>query len=73
MLDPILTSEMNKLTPEQRMVVRACIEAVRDCKRHFSEPAPGGEAYAYPHFSGGVAWGFNGDGDGFNIARGIEE
>jgi hypothetical protein len=33
--------------------------------------ADGGEAYAYPHPGGGIAWGFNDGQSGFCVARGI--
>lgn len=38
-----------------------------------SVPVENGEAYAYPHPGGGIAWGVNGGAQGFNIARGVKK
>ncbi len=35
------------------------------------EAFDGAEAYAYPHKQGGIAWGVNAAGTGFNILRGV--
>lgn len=69
----IMDSEFYTLTAEQQDAVQQAVAFVRNHGKRKSVSTPdGGEAYAYPHPSGGVSWGFNRPGDGFNIARGVE-
>jgi hypothetical protein len=63
-----------KLTDEQQHLVD---QAIIDCRNSSSMKvfgSGGDEAYAYPHPSGGIAWGFNSAAHGgFCIAKGIRD
>lgn len=68
-----MNEEWQKLDAETQIAVRAVIDRARKEQAHIAEPFRDGEIYAYPHGSGGIAWGVNGRPDGFNIARGVME
>jgi hypothetical protein len=65
-------TEFDTLTDAQQVAVIAAIQQCSEGRSTVSM-ADGGEAYAYPHPGGGIAWGFNSGETGFCIARGITE
>lgn len=68
-----------RLTEEQKAAVRRVAELAAPrwprstaIGQRQTEILPdGGEAYAYPHPGGGIAWGYNDGETGFCVARGI--
>ncbi len=64
-----LNEEWQRLDKETQAAVSAVIEAARQTGLRSGEPWQEGEVYAYPHASGGIAWGV--DGAAGNLHRGI--
>lgn len=66
-------NDNDNLTPSQRLLVSKAIQNCRRLKCHTTATEGNGEAYAYPHPGGGIAWGFNSGETGFCIACGVVE
>jgi hypothetical protein len=64
--------EYQTLRGEQRQLVDGVIEEARQAQRMARRVFGDTEYYAYPHGSGGTAWGINGGPRGFNIKRGVK-
>ena len=65
-------SEYATLRGEQRQLVDGVIEEARQAGQIAWRIIGDTEYYAYPHGSGGTAWGINGGPLGFNIKRGVK-
>jgi hypothetical protein len=68
-----LDHEWNCIDAETRAAVQKVID---ECRRTGRMARAGhgedGSVFAYPHASGGIAWGFDGGPFGFNAARGVK-
>jgi hypothetical protein len=63
-----MNNEYFTLTREQKRQVDAVIAESRDTNGTAKRTVGGAEFYAYPHASGGTAWGID---DPINIKRGV--
>jgi hypothetical protein len=64
--------EYHTLRGEQRQLVDGVIDEARQAGQMARRLIGDTEYYAYPHGSGGTAWGINGGPRGFNIKRGVK-
>lgn len=67
-----MNSEYYTLDELDRARVDAVIEDAKRAARATSTHYGKVEYYAYPHGSGGIAWGINGGTHGFNTKRGVK-
>lgn len=64
--------EYGTLDRDQRREVDGVIEEARQAGQMARRILGDTEYYAYPHGSGGTAWGINGGSKGFNVKRGVK-
>jgi hypothetical protein len=64
--------EYATLRGEQRQLVDGVIDEARQAGQIARRVIGDTEYYAYPHGSGGTAWGINDGPRGFNIKRGVK-